>query len=194
MIFLLVFPFLTMGCVAFLACSAIPPLRRYALGASLWCVACIPCLIATFIAYGLANLGLTKLLPLLKWNDSYGVSFSKASWTVWLFFTLVLIVVAIASTAIAAIHGVIIRRMTLALFRAYLAAVSFGVGVLICLIISFFFAMDLLEPTRYIPVGLLTLLCAAGLSYFCSSHAAHFRGRHPERFPIVTREEFNPEG
>jgi len=193
MIFVLVFPFLTLGCIAFLACSAIPPLRRYALGASLWCAACIPCLIATFITYGLAILGLTKLRPLLRWNGSHMVGFFKPSWIGWLFFTIMLIAVAIASAAIAAIHGIIIRRMTFALFRIYLAAVSFGVGVLSCLIISFVFAMDLLEPTRYIPIALLTLLSAAGLSYFCSSNAVHFRGTHPKYFPIVTPAEFNPE-
>ena len=193
MIFFIVFPFLAIGCVTFLICSVIPPLRRFTLSASLWCVACIPCLMASLIMCGLSSIGLHKILALLQWNNGSDITFHQTSWSGWLFFFIVLIAVIAGATIITLLHGIIIRRLTLALFRIYVGAVSFGVGVSIYLLLSLTFAMRLLEPARYLPAALLGFLFAVSLAYVCFKNASLFRGPHPTRLPIVTLEEFGPE-
>jgi hypothetical protein len=57
MIFFLAVPFLVLGCVCFLVCATIRPLRRFALSSALWCVACVPCLFSILAAVLLWSFG-----------------------------------------------------------------------------------------------------------------------------------------
>jgi hypothetical protein len=87
-------------------------------------------------------------------------------------------------------HGIVIRRLTLPLFRLYLAAVSFCVGVLS----SGFLVLALGDRIdKHEHVSLMWTVCfllASALSYACYRNAPRFRGRYPKAFPIVTQEEF----
>jgi len=190
MILFVAFPFLAAGCACFLICAAISPLRRFALSSSLWCVTCIPCLIAILAAVILWSLGIDALQRLMKPDFGTSLGFHQASWIGWLLAIVSLIVTIIGATAATLIHGIIIRRLTLALFRLYVAGVSFGVGVLTCSFVLFAFATHLLSLASFLPAALASLLAAFALAYACFRNASGFRGSHPQRFPVVTPEEF----
>jgi hypothetical protein len=190
MILFIAFPFLAMGCVCFLLCAVIPPLRRFALSSSLWCVACVPCLFAILAAVVLWSLGVDALQRLMKPDFGASLSLHQTSWLGWLVAISTFVFTVVGATAITFIHGIIVHRLTLALFRLYVAIVSFGVGILTCSFVLFAFAMHLLSLTAFLPAALASLLAASALAYACFRNAAGFRGSYPQRFPVVTPEEF----
>jgi hypothetical protein len=190
MILFIAFPFLAAGCACFLLCAAIPRLRRFALSSSLWWVACIPCLFAILTGLILWSLGLDALRRLFRPDLAASLSVHQISWLGWLLTITTLIVTVTGATAITLIHGVIVRRLTLALFRLYVAGVSFGVGVLTCSFVLFAFATHVLSLTAFLPAALVSLLAASALAYTCFKNASGFRGSYPQRFTVVTPEEF----
>jgi hypothetical protein len=190
MILFIAFPFLAMGCVCFLLCAAIPPLRRFALSSSLWCVACVPCLFAILATVVLWSLGVDALQRLMKRDFGASLSVHQTSWLGWLLVIIVFAFTVAGATAITLMHGIIIRRLTLALFRLYVAAVSFGVGILTCSFVLFAFAMHLLSLAALLPAALVSLLAATALAYACFRNASGFRGSYPQRLPVVSAEEF----
>jgi len=137
MILFIAFPFLVMGCVCFLLCAAIPPLRRFALSSSLWCLACVPCLFGILAAVVLWSLGVHALRRLMKPDFGASLSLHQTSWLGWFVAITTFVITVAGATAITFIHGIIIRRLTLALFSLYVAAVSFGVGILTCSFVLF---------------------------------------------------------
>jgi hypothetical protein len=194
MILFIAFPFVAAGCAAFLFCAAIPPLRRFALSSSLWCVACVPCLLVIFATVILWSAGITALQKLLQSPFAISAGVHRSSWTDWLFFSIAVIVALAGTTVITLIHGIIIRRLTLALFRLYATAVSFGVGILSCAFLSLSFGEHLWTLTFRAPTAFMSLLLASALAYVCFRSAPHFRGSYPQRFPVVTYEEFDWKG
>jgi hypothetical protein len=190
MILFIVFPFLAVGCAIFLLCTAIPPLRRFALSSSLWCVACVPCLLAILPAIILCSLGVDAFHRLFKPYFGASLSVHQTSWQGWLLAAIALLVMAAGASAMTLIHGIIMRRLTLALFRLYVAAVSFGVGILTCSFVLFAFATHLLSLPTFLPAAIASLLAASALAYICFRSASDFRGSYPQRFPVVTPEEF----
>jgi len=116
MILFIAFPFLAAGCACFLFCAAIPRLRRFALSGSLWWVACIPCLFAILTGLILWSLGLDALRRLLRPDLAASLSVHQTSWLGWLLAIITLVVTVTGATAITLIHGIIVRRLTLALF------------------------------------------------------------------------------
>jgi hypothetical protein len=194
MISFIAFPFLALGCVTFLLCAAIPPLRKFALGSSLWCVACVPCLWIMFILIVLLNLGADALHKTLSWDLNTATHFHQRGMA-WLIGIAVLTIVIAGATSITAIHGIIVRRFTLALFRLYVAGVSFGIGILTVFFISIIISGRLSSAMTDLSLPLLwmnafSLIVAPTLAYFCYRNAAQFRGKYPDRFPVVTQEEF----
>jgi hypothetical protein len=190
MILFIVFPFLTIGCVCFLLYAAIRPLRRFALSSSLWCVACVPCLLAIFAAVILWSIGVDALRRFLKPDFGTTFSFHQPSLLGWVLVITTVGITIAGAAATTFIHEIIIRRLTLALFRLYVAFVSFGVGVLTCSFVLFPFALHLLSLTAFLPSALASLAAASALAYACFRNASGFRGSYPERFPVVTPEEF----
>ena len=190
MILFVVFPFLAIGCASFLFCAAIPPLRRYALSSSLWWVACVPCLLAILAAIILWSAGLYALRQFFKPSFGTSISMHQTSLTGWFLSIATILIVIAGATTITLIHGIVIRRLTLALFRLYVAAVSFGVGILACTFVLLLFAEHLLSLTAGLPAALGSLFAAVALAYTCFRNASGFRGSYPQRLPIVTPEEF----
>jgi hypothetical protein len=190
MIFFIAFPLLAVGCACFLLCAAVPPLRRFALSSSLWCIACIPCLFAFLAAVVLWSLGVDALRRILRMDFGASLSFHQTSLLGWFLAIAAIVVTVAGATAITLIHGIIIRRLTLALFCLYVAVVSFGVGILTCSFVLFAFAMHLLSLTAFLPAALASLSAASALAYACFRNATGFRGSYPQRLPVVTPGEF----
>lgn len=189
MIFFIAFPFLAAGCATFLICAAIPPLRRFALSLSLWFAACIPCLLASVASIVIFNLGLSGLNIFFQQTGIMGIHFHQTTWIGWIQVIATAIATFGGATAITLFHGVITRRLTLALFRVYVAGVSFGVGLLT----TFFVAIACRlggNLLRFATVCLLGIVPAALLAYINSRNAKQYRGDYPQIFPIVSREEF----
>jgi hypothetical protein len=190
MVLFVAFPFLAFGCASFLLCAAIPPLRRFALSSSLWCVACVPCLLTILAAIIVCSAGAGSLSSLLQ------VRFRRFC--------------ELSSNILAGLghrnHFVRPHRgwsdihnhrsrnyhssLHTALFRLYVAGVSFGVGILTCSFVLFAFATHLLSFIAFGLVAFASLLAASALAYACFTKAPDFRGSYPQRFPVVTPEEF----
>jgi hypothetical protein len=194
MIFFLIIPFFMLGCAVFLICAAIPFLRRYALSASLWCLCLAPWLFGMiFLAllFGLATYTLSNLLRHPLWIAQ---DWSGSNQTA---FGIVISVAAVAgslvtATVAARVHQFAIHRMTLALFRLYVAGVSLGVGVLSSIFLSVsvsgYFHLSLAHPI--VVFGFCGIVFSMLLSLLCYRFASQFRGKLPSSFSLVTEDEF----
>ncbi len=182
-----------LGCAVFLVCAAIPFLRRFALSASLWCLCLAPWIFAMIflaVLFGLATDTLRNLHHPLwiarDWSSSAQTGFG-----------ILISVIAVAgslvtATVAARVHQFAIHRMTLALFRLYVAGVSFGVGVLssffISISVSAYFHLSLSHPI--VICGFCGLVFSILLSVLCYRFASQFRGKLPSSFSPVTEDEF----
>lgn len=179
------FPFVASGCLAFLICCTVKTLRRFALGCSLWCVASLPC---TTIS----------LIIVSSFIHKY-VSFDIASgWAnaipdhPWVVKTATIGLVVVGATSITILHGIVIRRTTLALFRIYVAFVGFGVGVLSVLSLGMYLMAEYGQGMRDLFIANIAASCAGGffLARFCFRSASEFRGPYPNRFPLISASEY----
>jgi hypothetical protein len=134
--------------------------------------------------------GAHALRQFFKLDFGTSVSVHQTSWIGWLLAIATLVITIAGATVITLLHGIIIRRLTLALFRLYVAAVSFGVGILTCSFALFAFATHLLSLPVFLPAALISLFAASALAYACFKSALDFRGPYPDRFPVVSPEEF----
>jgi hypothetical protein len=194
MIFEIALPFLALGCAAFLIFAAIPKLCPFALSISLWCVAFAFCLIAAVLALLLVSTGIATFHDLFQRHSFSLPNAGDHSWIGWVLCSFVVVATLAGATAITAVHGIITRRLTLALFRIYLAAVSFGVGILSCAFVFPVLNDHLFDMAFIVPATSLGILLTSALSYVCFKNASRFRGSYPQRFPIVTLEEFDWKG
>src|ERR1035437_8507256 len=111
------FLFMLVGAIVFLICVLLPPLRRYALSAALWCAMWGPATIGFLLLAGTAVLtgvfvtrdgDMTSLLaPKLLAALGWGYLTSAAVGTV------------VIATSAACIHQALINRFTFPLFRLY---------------------------------------------------------------------------
>ncbi len=123
---MIVFLFMLVGAVTFLVFVALPPFRRFALSAALWCATWGPCTIALMTLAGLAlvadafistNGGAQSLhSPTLL--TTFGWAYLGAG---------VLLTVAVA-TVVAWLHQFIVHRFTFMLFRVYATLIVAGIG------------------------------------------------------------------
>jgi hypothetical protein len=197
MIFFLIIPFLFIGSIAYLLCAVIPPLRRFAMPSSLWLLSlCIG-------LYLWISIILVMALGYDRWNahaqelhlwhiKDFKLPETKA-------FSIVSIVALVATcltlaSLVTVIHQVIIHRLTLALFRLYVAGVSLGVGITFFLPASVFLATrsspPSLQTAAMFAALLLGLAAALALAFFCLKRSSQFRGAYPQNFALVTRDEF----
>jgi len=178
-------PFLLSGCAAFLICAFIPQIRRFALSASLWCVACGPCLAAAFIGVVLAE----------KATDTIhgGMLHSLFSVEGKLTLACMAAVAMAGATAITLAHGWVIRRITLRLFRLYLTGVTIGIGVLIAFATGIALLIDFtrLQSFTAFVYTVLLLVIPRSLASFAYRNAAGFRGKRPEFLIPISADEFS---
>jgi hypothetical protein len=122
----IVFFFLLVGSIVFLACLSLPPIRRYALSAAVWCAMWGPCSIILMLV---AGVGLIATAFIAKPGDGQAFHASRLlSAFGWSYLVVGILVTVTVATALARIHQAIVRRLTFALFRLYAAVVSAGIG------------------------------------------------------------------
>jgi hypothetical protein len=133
---LIVYAFLFLGAVVFVVCALIPPTRRYALSAALWCAVWGPCSVGLMT---LAGLGLVVTAFI---NDAGGDAMLTCSETGrcgwlgssllatigWGYLILGALITVLVATAVAWLHQVVMRRLMFVLFRLYATAVCAGIG------------------------------------------------------------------
>lgn len=159
-------PFLVSGCLVFLICVAIKRWRRYALGASLWCVALGPSLLVGLLFDAL----FTKLLHLESSGRSAQYAFLVGSGIIGILLASMTVIV----------HKRIIGLLPHRVFRLYSAAVSFGVGLLVA---SFFVILESafsIHLPAAIAINLGTMLLVGALfATFVFQNSTNFRSDTP---------------
>jgi hypothetical protein len=119
------FLFLLGGSIVFLACLLLPPFRRYALSAALWCAMCGPCSIILMLVAGVGLIATAFI------TNSDGQTFHAPrllSAFGWSYLAVGVLVTIVVATASALIHQAVVSRFPFALFRLYAAVVSAGIG------------------------------------------------------------------
>lgn len=186
MAILLMAPFLFAGVLAFLLCTMVKPMRRFALSSALLLAAMGPLLLGNLLAFALTSYGLHQL-------SNQGIAAIASGLDRRLAY-LVIGVALLECAAIVAVHGWIIRRLTLNLFKAYFAFVTVGVMFLFGLLIDIACGPAGLG-VRAGWAGLILLLLSsvaicALLVRYCVQRVREFRGPRPERWQPVTMDEY----
>jgi hypothetical protein len=184
----IVFFFLAVGSIAFVACVLIPPWRKYALSTALWFAAWGPCCAFLLILaiLGLIAGGLVLQKTGMRWEDAPKL-LSAVGWTSVLgggIFTC-----AIASVA-ARLHQALIHRFTFMLFRLYVTFVSAGIGSVFGWL-SLWLAMMWSPFPHAVWLAAFTLpilMLAFGATAY--RHARVLRGDAPTSFTWISSEEF----
>ncbi len=123
---LIVFAFLFVGAVVFVVCALIPPTRRYALSAALWCAVWGPCCVGLMTLAGLGVVG-SALMTRARGLESFHYPTLLAAFG-WGYLVLgVLITTAVASGA-TWLHQLLMRRLLFVVFRLYATVVCAGIG------------------------------------------------------------------
>jgi len=123
---IIIFVFLLLGSLVFLACVLVPPTRRYALSAALWCAVWGPCSVGLMV---LAGLGLIAEAFITKDGDMQRFHTPKLVAAFgWGYLILGVVTTTAIATGTAWLHQALVRRLTFALFRLYATAVSAGIG------------------------------------------------------------------
>jgi hypothetical protein len=184
---LIVFFFLLVGAAVFLVCFLLPPTRRYALSAALWCACWGPAALGWMMIAGLALVtedfitrsGDTQSLHLPKLPVELG----------WSYLILAAVATAAFATAVAWLHQVLVRRTTFALFRLYATAVSAGIGSVFGLFLGWWIVSTEI-PHGWLWSLLCTLLLVAGFGIVAYKCARQLRGEAPTRFTWISPEEY----
>jgi hypothetical protein len=181
------FLFLAAGAVVFVLCAGVPWMRRFALSAALWCAVWGPCTIAWMLftamvgiaaEYGLNHAGRVDL-HVDDWVRGFGLGM----------FWLAVASTAAVATVVAWLHQVLVKRMTLVLFRLYATLVAAGIGSVWGWAAGF--AMVAYEVPYRPAVWIVTMVgLVAVFGWGAYRGARVLRGEAPERFTWITREEF----
>jgi hypothetical protein len=184
----IIFIFLAIGSLVFVACVFVRPTRKYALSAALWCAVWGPCSVGLMT---LAGLGLVATAFIAKDGDVQSFHAPKllAAFGWGYLIVGVLITMAVA-TGVAWIHQKVVRRSTFTLFRLYATAVSGGIGSVFGWCLGWWLMWK--EVAHYglvlWCVGMLVLVAAfATAAYKC---ARQLRGKAPTSFTWISPEEF----
>jgi hypothetical protein len=176
--------FLAVACIAFFVCVAVPPLRRFALGTAFWLAAVAVLLPAAFFV-NVAAVGLLteKHLHAHIPLNAYAVKHVES---IALINAIgILLVASIACVA----HGFIVRRVTLALFRLYVAIVTVAVAVTLAwvsyLIVSVVTGSNMLGAL--VAIASLTL---AATSIVTWRDARQFRAARPQWLQPISVERY----
>jgi hypothetical protein len=187
----IVFLFLTLGAIVFILCTLIPPLRRYALSAALWCAFWGPCTAAWLILAGLLAIAsryvmqtaATRHLHLPTWPSGTAPTYA----------VLAILLTLAAATIAAILHQLLARQMTFALFRIYATLVSAGIGSVFawCLWFGLGLASGLhLPPAALIVMPFLSLTICSAFGWAAYRHAHQLRSPTTANLSWVTQAEF----
>lgn len=184
----IIFAFLLLGAIVFLACVLLPPTRRYALSAAFWVALWGPCSVLLIVLAGIGVVSASVLVNAgnLQWPNApkllevFGWSYLIVGATI----------TTVVATCAAWLHQFLIHRFTFALFRIYATAISAGIGSVFGWALGWWIAAK--EHTYH---GLwwwplVTLVLTAGFGTAAYKTARALRGRAPTRFTWITPEEF----
>ena len=174
------FLFLLIGSIVFLACSLLPPFRRYALSAALWCAMWGPCSIILMLV---AGVGLIATTFITKTGDGQTFHVPRLlSAFGWSYLTVGVLVTIAVATASAWIHQSVVRRLTFALFRLYAAVVSAGIGSVFGWCLGWWMmARSVSGHVSLLFWGTAMLALIAGFGVAAYKGARGLRGEAPDR-------------
>jgi len=179
------FAFLAVGALVFVACVALPPVRRIALSAALWCAMWGPCLIVWMTLAGMVGIaaivGADHGIRPIEWQRGFGLGLG----------TVAILSTAVVATVTAWLHQILIRRMTFALFRIYATLVSAGIGSVYGWALALWLGSRGMNVTPAVASILVMALLIAAFGYLGFRLARQLRGKAPERFTWITPEEFD---
>ena len=183
------FLFLLVGSIAFLACSLLPPFRRYALSAALWCAMWGPCSIVLMLV---AGVGLIATAFITKTGDGQTFHVPRLLSTFgWSYVAVGVLVTIAVATASAWIHQAVVRRLTFALFRLYAAVVSAGIGSVFGWCLGWWMMAKSVTGHGSLLLWVIAMLALiAGFGVAAYKGARGLRGEVPDRFMWISPDEF----
>jgi hypothetical protein len=183
----ILFAFLLLGAVVFVACALVPPFRRYALSAALWCAVWGPSTVGWMT---LAGLGLVATAFITKNGDSQSFHSPRLLEAFgWAYLIVGILATAVVATGVAWLHQAIVRRFTFALFRLYAAGVSVGIGsVFGCLLGWWLMSREVPYYGLMWCMGMLILMVGFGLA--AHRNARQLRGKAPTSLTWISPEEY----
>jgi hypothetical protein len=184
---IIVFFFLVVGAVVFLLCTLIPPARRYALSAALWCAVWGPCSVALLLFAGAA---LIAQAFITQHGDAQSFHAPRLlSVFGWGYLIAGTLLTAAVATAVAWLHQFIVRRFTFALFRLYATIVTAGIGSVFGWCFTWWMLVQTVSFT-WLWSLLVMLFLIASFGFAAFKGAKSLRGKAPTDFAWITPEEF----
>jgi hypothetical protein len=184
----IIFFFLVVGAVVFLACILIAPLRRFALSAALWCAMWGPSSIAFLLLAGtaaIAEIFFTRNIDVSYWHAPKLLAVLG-----WGYLTLSVLGTTVIATCAAWLHQVLLHRLTFALFRLYATVVCAGIGSVFGWCVSW--ALLANEINHTLPLSILGMLVlTVGFGTAAYRAARSLRGKPAMNFTWITAEEFH---
>jgi hypothetical protein len=180
--------FLFVGAIAFVASALIPPARRFALSAALWCAVCGPCALGWVF---FAGLGMVAKALVIKGGSAQVFHSPRLVEAFgWTYLIVAILSTAAAATGLAWLHQKVVRRFTFALFRIYAAMVTAGIGGVLGLAFAFWRQSAGTPPFDVFGWIAGMLILAGGFGYMAYKHARRLRGEAPTRFTWISAEEY----
>ena len=185
----IMFLFLLVGSVVFLLFLLLPPVRRYALSAALWCAVWGPCSITWMLV---AGVGLIATAFITKTGDAQTLHYpGLTSVFGWRYLSVGILVTVALATASAYIHQAVVARLTFALFRVYAAVVSASIGSVFGWCFGWW--MMAKNTSGHVSMSLwvitmLALIACFGVAAY--KGARGLRGEAPDSFTWISPDEF----
>ena len=185
----IVFIFLLLGSLVFLACVLMPQARQYALSAALWCAMWGPCSVTLMV---LAGVGLIAAAFVTKAGDVQLFHAPRLlSAFGWSYLVIGVLITTIVATGSAWVHQAVVSRLTFALFRLYAAAVSAGIGSVFGWCLGWWMMSRELSGYGWLVVwGICMLALVVGFGVAAYKGARGLRGEAPKGFTWISPSEF----
>jgi hypothetical protein len=185
----IVFLFLLLGSIVFLACLVVPRARQYALSAALWFAMWGPCSVTLMV---LAGIGLITAAFVTKAGDLQTFHAPRLlSVFGWSYLIAGILFTTMVATASAWVHQAVARRLTFALFRLYAVAVSAGIGSVFGWCLGWWMMFMELSGYAWLFVwGICMLALIVGFGVAAYKGARTLRGEAPEGFTWISPAEF----
>jgi hypothetical protein len=184
----IVFIFLLLGSIVFLACLLIPRTRQYALSAALWCAMWGPCSVALMV---IAGVGLITTAFVTKVGGGQSLHAPRlVSSFGWAYLIIGVLMTTIAATGAAWAHQALVKRLTFALFRLYATAVSAGIGSVFGWCLGWWIMVKGLGVYSWLLWGVGMLALVSGVAIAAYKGARGLRGTAPKNFTWISEEEF----
>jgi hypothetical protein len=185
----ILFLFLLIGSLVFVACLPLPQSRRYALSAALWCAIWGPCSVVLMLIAGV-GLIMTAFIGKAGNQQAFHAPRLLAAFG-WSYLVVGITATLLVATAAAWIHQALVRRLTFALFRIYAAFVSGGIGSVFGWSLGWWMMAKSLNghvPLLLWVCGMLALI--GGFAVLAYKGARELRGGSPDSFTWISRAEY----